>query len=349
MSASPSALWATGGAILRLLRWHKPAGRLILMIPALWGAFLAGRGTPPWPLVGIIILGSLAASGAGCVINDLWDRDLDPLVERTRHRPLASRELTVGVGILMAVVSLACAAGLALFLNPVSFALCVAAVPVILLYPGAKRVFPVPQLVLALAWGFAVLISWTAVSGQDANTPLWEEGLGWLWLATVLWTLGFDTVYALADREDDERAGIHSSARFFRAADADGGRAIFFGHCHRAVGGRPQPTVAWSLFCQLGHRHCPLGPANLAAPPKECLSHLVPGHLRPKCGARVYSAGGDDRRVPAGLRDPLASRMARCLSEERLAPQPTLGLPLWEGIPTNLRTGRNRPRAMGKR
>jgi len=215
MSASPSALWATGGAILRLLRWHKPAGRLILMIPALWGAFLAGRGTPPWPLVGIIILGSLAASGAGCVINDLWDRDLDPLVERTRHRPLASRELTVGVGILMALVSLACAAGLALFLNPVSFALCVAAVPVILLYPGAKRVFPVPQLVLALAWGFAVLISWTAVSGQDANTPLWEEGLGWLWLATVLWTLGFDTVYALADREDDERAGIHSSARFF--------------------------------------------------------------------------------------------------------------------------------------
>ena len=215
MSASPSALWATGGAILRLLRWHKPAGRLILMIPALWGAFLAGRGTPPWPLVGILILGSLATSGAGCVINDLWDRDLDPLVERTRNRPLASRELTVAVGIVMALLTLACAAGLALFLNPVSFALCVAAVPVILLYPGAKRVFPVPQLVLALAWGFAVLISWTAVRGQDPQLPLWEEGLGWLWLATVLWTLGFDTVYALSDREDDERAGIHSSARFF--------------------------------------------------------------------------------------------------------------------------------------
>lgn len=60
-----------------------------------------------------------------------------------------------------------------------------------------------------------MLISWTAVSGQDPHTPLWEEGLGWLWLATVLWTLGFDTVYALSDREDDERAGIHSSARFF--------------------------------------------------------------------------------------------------------------------------------------
>ncbi|MCJ2541364.1 4-hydroxybenzoate solanesyltransferase [Thermostichus vulcanus] len=215
MSASPPAPWATGAAILRLLRWHKPAGRLILMIPALWGAFLAGRGIPPWPLVGIIILGTLATSGAGCVINDLWDRNLDPLVERTRNRPLASRELTVGVAIITLLVSLACAAGLALFLNPVSFALCVAAVPVILLYPAAKRVFPVPQLVLALAWGFAVLISWTAVSGQDPETPLWEGGLAWLWLATVLWTLGFDTVYALSDREDDERAGIHSSARFF--------------------------------------------------------------------------------------------------------------------------------------
>jgi 4-hydroxybenzoate polyprenyltransferase len=185
------------------------------MIPALWGAFLAGRGAPPWPLVGILVLGSLAASGAGCVINDLWDRDLDPLVERTHTRPLASRELSVGVGIAMALLCLACAGGLALLLNPVSFALCVAAVPVILLYPGAKRVFPVPQLILALAWGFAVLISWTAVRGQDPQLPLWEEGLGWLWLATVLWTLGFDTVYALSDREDDERAGIHSSARFF--------------------------------------------------------------------------------------------------------------------------------------
>ncbi|MEN9202443.1 MAG: 4-hydroxybenzoate solanesyltransferase [Thermostichus sp. DG_1_6_bins_120] len=215
MSTSAPSFWATGRAILQLLRWHKPAGRLILMVPALWGAFLAADGIPPWRLVGIIILGTLATSGAGCVINDLWDRDLDPLVERTRHRPLASRELTVGVGILMLLVSLACAAGLALFLNPVSFALCVAAVPVILLYPGAKRVFPVPQLVLALAWGFAVLISWTAVRGQDGNAPLWDMGLAWLWLATVLWTLGFDTVYALSDREDDERAGIHSSARFF--------------------------------------------------------------------------------------------------------------------------------------
>ncbi|NWF61901.1 MAG: 4-hydroxybenzoate solanesyltransferase [Fischerella sp.] len=196
-------------AIVRLLRWHKPEGRLILMIPALWAVFLAAAGKPPLPLVSVIILGTLATSAAGCVVNDLWDRDIDPEVERTRDRPLASRALSVKVGIVVAMVALGCAAVLALYLNPISFWLCVAAVPVILLYPGAKRVFPVPQLVLSIAWGFAVLISWSAVT-QNLSQPAWL-----LWGATVLWTLGFDTVYAMSDREDDSRIGVNSSALFF--------------------------------------------------------------------------------------------------------------------------------------
>jgi 4-hydroxybenzoate polyprenyltransferase len=195
--------------IIRLLRWHKPEGRLILMIPALWAVFLAAAGKPPLPLVGVIILGTLATSAAGCVVNDLWDRDIDPQVERTRDRPLASRALSVKVGIVVGIIALACAAVLAFYLNPLSFWLSVAAVPVILLYPGAKRVFPVPQLVLSIAWGFAVLISWSAVT-QNISTPTWL-----LWGATVLWTLGFDTVYAMSDREDDQRIGINSSALFF--------------------------------------------------------------------------------------------------------------------------------------
>ncbi len=202
--------------IMRLLRWDKPAGRLILMIPALWAVFLAARGTPRWELVAIIILGTFATSATGCVANDLWDRNIDPHVERTRNRPLASRALSVKVGIGVGLVALICAAGLALFLNPLTFGLCVAAVPVILLYPGAKRVFPVPQLVLSIAWGFAVLISWSMVS-CTASTSL--DCLGqetWLlWGATVLWTLGFDTMYAMSDREDDRRIGVKSSALFF--------------------------------------------------------------------------------------------------------------------------------------
>ncbi|NEU77068.1 4-hydroxybenzoate solanesyltransferase [Hassallia byssoidea VB512170] len=195
--------------IIRLLRWHKPEGRLILMIPALWAVFLAASGKPPLPLVGVIALGTIATSAAGCIVNDLWDRDIDPQVERTRLRPLASRALSIKVGIVVAIVAMFCAAVLAFYLNPLSFWLCVAAVPVILLYPGAKRVFPVPQLVLSIAWGFGVLISWSAVT-QNLSQATWL-----LWGATVMWTLGFDTVYAMSDREDDQRINVNSSALFF--------------------------------------------------------------------------------------------------------------------------------------
>jgi len=210
--------WKT---IIRLLRWDKPAGRFILMIPALWAVFLAAHGQPELPLVAVIVIGTFATSAAGCTINDLWDRDIDPQVERTRQRPLASKALTVRTGIAIALVALACAAVLAFYLNPLSFWLCVAAVPVIICYPLAKRVFPVPQLVLSIAWGFAVLICWTAAVAQ-LETATWI-----LWGATLFWTLGFDTVYAMPDREDDRKLGINSSALFFgqRAPEAVG---VFF-------------------------------------------------------------------------------------------------------------------------
>ncbi|MGB3403731.1 MAG: 4-hydroxybenzoate solanesyltransferase [Microcoleaceae cyanobacterium] len=195
--------------IIRLLRWHQPAGRLILMIPALWAVFLAANGLPPLPLVGVIILGSLTTSAAGCVVNDLWDRDIDPQVERTQTRPIASRALSIQVGIIVFLIASGCAAGLAFYLNRLSFFLCIAAVPVIICYPLAKRFFPIPQLVLAIAWGFAVLISWSAVTG---NLTL---ATGLLWGATVSWTLGFDTVYAMSDKEDDRKIGVNSSALFF--------------------------------------------------------------------------------------------------------------------------------------
>ena len=196
-------------SIIKLLRWDKPAGRLILMIPALWAVFFASMGKPPLVLVGIIILGSLATSAAGCVINDLWDRNIDNQVERTKKRPLASRALSVKVGIIVFIISLTCAAGLGFYLNSLSFWLCVASVPVIICYPLAKRVFPIPQLVLSIAWGFAVLISWSAVTGNlTFNT--WV-----LWGATITWTMGFDTIYAMADKPDDLKMGINSSAIFF--------------------------------------------------------------------------------------------------------------------------------------
>jgi 4-hydroxybenzoate polyprenyltransferase len=200
---------STWTEIVRLLRWNKPEGRLILMIPALWAVILASAGKPPAVLVLVIIAGTIATSAAGCVVNDLWDHNIDPKVERTRTRPLAARTLTLKVGVIVAIIGFLCAFGLSLFLNRLSFWLCVAAVPVIVLYPGAKRIFPVPQLVLSIAWGFAVLISWSAVTGSLSH------GAWLLWGATVCWTLGFDTIYAMPDRPDDKRLGVNSSALFF--------------------------------------------------------------------------------------------------------------------------------------
>jgi len=198
--------------IILLLRWHKPEGRLILMLPALWALVLAERSLeqqPPLDLLLVIIGGSLATSAGGCVVNDLWDREIDSQVERTKSRPLAAKTLTIGVGVVVLFAATICAYGFAQYLTPLSFTLCWLAVPVIAFYPACKRFFPVPQLVLSLAWGFAVLIPWSAVTGS-LNLTVWV-----LWLAVVSWTMGFDTVYALSDRPDDLKIGIKSSAIFF--------------------------------------------------------------------------------------------------------------------------------------
>ncbi|AFY69009.1 4-hydroxybenzoate solanesyltransferase [Thalassoporum mexicanum PCC 7367] len=198
--------------IIRLLRWNKPAGRLILMVPGLWALVLAAIAQeqfPPLDLLLVVVTGTLATSGAGCVINDLWDRDLDSQVERTLTRPLAAQSLSITVAVVVLVIAALCGLFLATYLNWLGFWLCVAAVPVIAIYPACKRFFPVPQLVLSIAWGFAVLIPWAASTGT-ISTNTWL-----LWGATLSWTMGFDTVYALSDRPDDLRIGVKSSAIFF--------------------------------------------------------------------------------------------------------------------------------------
>jgi 4-hydroxybenzoate polyprenyltransferase len=197
---------------LELVRWHKPSGRLILLIPAGWSLWLQPLAPPAPPLVGWIVLGGLAVSAAGCIANDLWDRRIDPLVERTSHRPLADGRLGIGQAVILLLLCLLAALLVVLALPTGQRSLCLllalAALPPVLLYPSAKRWFAFPQLVLALCWGFAVLIPWAAASGSLA--------CGWplllVWLATLSWTFGFDTVYAMSDREDDRLVGVRSSA-----------------------------------------------------------------------------------------------------------------------------------------
>ena len=199
-------------ALLELLRWHKPSGRLILLIPAGWALWLNPAAPPSPLLLGWIVLGGLAVSGAGCIANDLWDRRIDPLVERTRQRPLATAAVSVPMAVVLLLLCLLASLAVLLALPAPNRGLCIAlalaTLPPVLLYPSAKRWFPYPQLVLALCWGFAVLIPWAAASGSLAG--------GWplllVWLATLAWTFGFDTVYAMSDRDDDRRLGVRSSA-----------------------------------------------------------------------------------------------------------------------------------------
>jgi 4-hydroxybenzoate polyprenyltransferase len=198
--------------LLRLVRWHKPSGRLILLIPAGWALWLNPNAPPPAGLVLLMLMGGMAVSAAGCIANDIWDRRIDPRVERTRDRPLAAGR--VGVRLAMALLLLCLLVALATVLllpqpgRNLAMALALAALPPVLLYPSAKRWFAFPQLVLALCWGFAVLIPWAAASGSLSG--------GWplllTWLATVAWSFGFDTVYAMSDREDDRAVGVRSSA-----------------------------------------------------------------------------------------------------------------------------------------
>ena len=197
---------------LELLRWNKPTGRLILLIPAAWTLWLTPTAPPSAGLLLQIVLGGLSVSGAGCVANDLWDRQFDGRVERTSQRPLARGAISVRNALILLLLMLCLSLGVVLSLDAASRQLClmlaVAAIPPILLYPSAKRWFNFPQAVLAICWGFAVLIPWAAATGEVSADP----SLIGCWLATVVWTFGFDTVYAMADRRDDATIGLHSSA-----------------------------------------------------------------------------------------------------------------------------------------
>tara|TARA_B100000073_G_scaffold139393_1_gene114660 strand:+ start:17395 stop:18294 length:900 start_codon:yes stop_codon:yes gene_type:complete len=197
---------------LELVRWHKPTGRLILLIPAGWALWLTPTAPPSLALISQIVIGGLAVSAAGCIANDLWDRRIDAQVERTVQRPLARGAIRPAAAVWLLLVLLVVSLVVVLSLPRNSlwlcFSLAVLALPPILLYPSAKRWFAYPQLVLAFCWGFAVLIPWAATG---ATLTLSGPLIG-CWLATVIWTFGFDTVYAMADRRDDAALGLRSSA-----------------------------------------------------------------------------------------------------------------------------------------
>ena len=190
----------------RLIRLDKPIGAALLLWPTLWAVWLASGGMPRLDILLIFFTGTLLMRSAGCAINDYADRDFDPHVERTRARPLAAREIAPKEALLVAAVLAAAAFGLVLFLNRFAIALSFVALAIAAAYPFAKRVFPVPQAVLGIAFGFGIPMAYAAI---QERLPL----ECWLLLAAnVFYSFAYDTQYAMVDRDDDARLGIRSSA-----------------------------------------------------------------------------------------------------------------------------------------
>ena len=193
----------------RLARLDKPVGWLLLLWPTLWALWIAADGHPRPAIVAIFVLGVITMRAAGCVINDIFDRDLDPLVERTRNRPLASGAVTVREALMIFFLLLTIAFGLVLLLNRQTVWLAVVGVAIAASYPLAKRFTNLPQVYLGVAFSWGIPMAFTA---QDS--PLMP--LAWWLLGTnLLWTVAYDTMYAMADRPDDLKAGIKSSAIMF--------------------------------------------------------------------------------------------------------------------------------------
>jgi 4-hydroxybenzoate polyprenyltransferase len=197
---------------LLLARVDRPIGTWLLFLPGLWGILLARAA---WPTtLGLILLfgvGSLVMRAAGCVVNDLWDRDIDRKVARTAGRPLASGAIRPWRALVFLAALLLCGLLVLLSLNPLCWYLGVASLVLVAFYPLAKRVTWWPQLVMGFTFGFGAPMGYAAAADRiDLVCVL-------VYAAAICWDLGFDTIYAHQDREDDAIAGVRSTALLFGA------------------------------------------------------------------------------------------------------------------------------------
>lgn len=197
--------------ILILMRMDRPIGWWLLVLPAWIAMPVAARlnnipASELFRLMGLFLIGAIIMRGTGCIVNDLWDRDIDPQVKRTSGRPIAAQRISVGLALMMIVI-LALIGFLVLIQLPMQAVwIGIAALPLIIAYPLAKRLTGYPQIILGITYSWGVLLGWAAVG-------VWPDSrVIWLYLAMACWTFGYDTIYAIQDMADDERIDIGSSA-----------------------------------------------------------------------------------------------------------------------------------------
>jgi len=195
---------------LLLARVDRPFGIWLLFLPGAWGILLAQGGWPQtaWLIV-LFGIGAVVMRAAGCVVNDLWDRDIDRRVARTAGRPLASGAVQPRDALVFMAALLGCGLLVLLSLNRLAQILGVASLGLVALYPLAKRITWWPQLVMGFTFGFGAPMGYAAASGRI------DLSWAFLYAAAIFWDLGFDTIYAHQDREDDALVGVRSTARLF--------------------------------------------------------------------------------------------------------------------------------------
>ncbi len=200
-------------AFLELMRFNKPVGTLLLLWPTLWALWIAADGFPSIAVLIIFVLGVIVMRAAGCVINDYADRKVDGSVTRTRHRPLVDGRIDPQEALILFACLCFSAFFLVLMTNRLTIALSFGGVAIATIYPFVKRYSHLPQVVLGAAWAWSIPMTYAAQTGTLVK-EIWV-----LYFAVVLWTVVFDTFYAMVDREDDLKVGIKSTAILF--ADLD--------------------------------------------------------------------------------------------------------------------------------
>lgn len=194
---------------IRLVRLHRPVPILLILWPMYFALWVAAQGFPGWKLLVIFTLGAFLMRSVGDIINDVVDRRLDPAIERTKNRPIATKRLSWQAAVIFAGILSLIALGLVLMLNTLTILLAVVVVGLSIIYPFMKRYTHFPQLVLGMTYNWGVLMAFSAV--RD-HVPM----LAWaIWLLMVIWTVAYDTLYALADRQYDRQVGVKSTAVLF--------------------------------------------------------------------------------------------------------------------------------------
>jgi 4-hydroxybenzoate polyprenyltransferase len=197
----------------RLMRLDKPIGILLLLWPTLWSLWLAAKGVPDFKSLFIFVVGVVLMRSAGCVINDYADRHFDAHVERTRQRPLVQKRVSEREALVLFGVLCALSFVLVLFTNTLTIWLSLGGAALAAVYPFMKRYTYFPQLVLGAAFSWGIIMAFTAVRGE-LTQQIWL-----IYIANVIWTLAYDTFYAMVDRRDDIKIGVKSTAVLFGDAD----------------------------------------------------------------------------------------------------------------------------------